>query len=88
MTSHNVEAMGISTENETGGAVAFAIDALREELGLTVPELAERAEMTPTHLWEIVNTDAPMTPAEAARLCMEMSFVLLSRSTDEELFVA
>lgn len=72
--------MGTEAETRTVPArVVFALDALREELGLEVHALAVRADMTGERLWALVNSDEAMTYAEAARLGMEMAFVLQCR---------
>lgn len=85
MTCHSVRGMGREQHHSaeavasgnTKAEVAFAIDALREEMGLSVADLAHRADMDADHLWQLVN-GKPMTAAEAARLCMAMAHVLLA----------
>jgi hypothetical protein len=76
-----------ATSGHTRGEVAFAIDALREEMGLSIPDLAYRADMDADHLWELVN-GRPMLASEAARLCMAMAHVLLAAERREVAAVA
>lgn len=61
--------------------VAFALDALRESMDLSVPELAHRADMDADHLWSLVNGE-PMPASVAARLGLAMANVLLAREIE------
>jgi len=63
--------------------VAFALDALREEIGLSIPDLASRADMDADHLWQLVNGQ-PMSASEAGLLGLAMAHVLLASERTAE----
>lgn len=63
----------VTTSDDKMGALAFAIDALREDMGLTIPDLADHVDMAGEELWLTVNGYMPLTRALAAALLHAMA---------------
>ena len=59
-----------------GSKVATAIDALRGELGVSVPDLADRIERDRTHLWRVLHGKASLTADIATRCLRELANVV------------
>lgn len=55
------------------------LEALREELGLSVPDLADRIGRDRTHVWRVLNGQAPATPDLVSRCLIGMADVIASR---------
>ena len=66
-------------------ALAFAIDSLREELRLSVPDLADRIDYADdAHLWRVLNGDAAMSNEIAWRCVAAMADVMRYRDAAGE----
>lgn len=59
-----------------GAALGQAIDALREVLGLSVPDLADRIQRDRSHLWRVLNGEVTATADIAARCLRELANVV------------
>lgn len=66
-------------------ALAFAIDSLREELGLSVPDLADRIDHEDdANLWAVLNGDTAMSNEIAWRCVAAMADVMRYRDAAGE----
>lgn len=63
---------------------AITIDVLRDELGISVPDLADRIERDRTHLWRILNGQAALTADIFSRSLRELANVIEYRAAAGE----
>lgn len=79
MQGERATTIEVTTSDDKMSALAFAIDAMREDLGLTIPDLADHVDMAGEELWLTVNGYKPMTRTLAAGLLHAMADIFDAR---------